>query len=43
MKDPNDLRKVVILGDDHAAVSGAVEGLRAYGYDGSIQVIQSEI
>ena len=23
-KDPDDLRKVVILGDDHAAVAGAV-------------------
>ena len=23
-KDPGDLRKVVILGDDHAAVAGAI-------------------
>ncbi len=38
-RDYADQRKVVILGEDHAAAVGCIDGLRQYGFDGEISVV----
>ncbi len=38
----NDLRKVVILGGDHNATMGVINGLKQYEYGGEITVIQND-
>lgn len=38
-RDYSDQRKVVILGDDHNATIGCIDGLRQYGFDGEIALV----
>lgn len=42
-RDYADQRKVVILGEDHAATVGCIDGLRQYGFDGEISVILENV
>lgn len=39
----NDLRKVVIIGGDHNATMGVINGLKQYDYGGEITVIQNKL
>lgn len=38
----NDLRKVVVLGGDHHATLGVIDGLKHYEYGGELTVISTD-
>ncbi len=41
-RDMNDLRKVVVLGGDHHATLGVIDGLKHYEYGGELTVISTD-
>lgn len=38
----NDLRKIVVLGGDHSATMGIIDGFKQYEYGGEITVISDD-